>query len=416
MKKLEEERRKLTKQLKAEEELKQALEDFKQNALKREDELKTHQTRLLLEKEEYRVKILELDKKIEQMEIAVKNDDTKSIIDQKDQLIKSLKEESQTKLDQLQSEKEEAVKKLSEELQAIIQERETLKSNYKELENKKEEVDSELSKLENKKISLEEKIESQTKEIAKLNENIQNLKAEVDSQEKQIEKRDENIKTLRSQLDEILSSAESLEEKNKKIQEANKSDADVLRVELAGVKTENSILKDKWNQLEGAQNKIIERLDTAKSDLMKNIEALAKSEAENSELKRQIQLLNEQVDDLKKKLNHEKQSAERSIRLSTIGMMALKKTMVKKVIRAKPIISSTNEEEDEGELDEVHEEVISGPLTRKSTIVQRKVKYNGQEIDRSILDKPDWQLSAQEKYQKIYSWTLWKRKEARRKT
>ena len=81
--KLEEERRKLTNLLKAEEELKQELEDFKQNALKSEDELKTHQTRLLLEKEEYRVKVLELNKKIEQMKIAVKNDDTKSFIEKK---------------------------------------------------------------------------------------------------------------------------------------------------------------------------------------------------------------------------------------------------------------------------------------------------------------------------------------------
>ena len=398
--KLEEEKRKLTKQLKNEEELKEKFEEHKQNAIKKEDELKTFQTRLLLEKEEYRIKIMELDKKIEQMEIAVKNDDTKSIIEQKDNLLKSLKEESQAKIDQANAEKEEVTKKLTEEIQIVQQERDALKASYKELENKKEEVDAELSKLESRKNNLEEKIESQTKEIARLNENIQNLKNEVEAQEKKIESRDESLKTLRGQLDEFQQSAEGLEERNKKIQEVNQSEVDGLKIELAGIKAENTILKDKCdqikNELQKDHDKINERYELAKTDLMKNSEALAKSEAENSELKRQVEKLNKQVNELKIKLNHEKQSAEKQTRASTVAFMSLKKTIAQKVKPPATVIGDDVGEEPE----QVEEEVISGPFTRKSTIIKKKVKFGGQVIDPNILNKPDWLLTAQEKYQK----------------
>lgn len=100
------------------------------------------------------------------------------------------------------------------------------------------------------------------------------------------------------------------------------------------------------------------------------------------------------MDELKKQLNDLKLKSDRDVRRTTISMMTLQKAIVQKVQR--PHIK----EEGEGDYDEVHEGVYSGPFTRKSTIIKKKVKFNNQLIDPDIMNKPDWELTAKEKYQK----------------
>uniref|UniRef100_A0A7S3J3X7 Kinesin motor domain-containing protein n=1 Tax=Euplotes harpa TaxID=151035 RepID=A0A7S3J3X7_9SPIT len=393
---LEEEKRKVSKLAKVEEDLKNEIEEKKQATIRKEDELKSYQTKLLLEKEELRIQIMELDRKIEQMEVAINNDDTKVILEQKDETIKALKLELQEKVEKLQNEKDEEVKKVKDEIEAITQDRDTLKASLKELENNRADLVAKISKLENRKTNLEEKIDSQAKEISKLSESIQTLKDEITSNEASLEKKEETIKGLRVELDAFNSSASDLEARAKALQESSKQDTEQLKKELSELKVENIHLKSKADQLEQAQKEIernAERYDAARAESMKNSEALSKSEAENAELKRQIQKLIDANDTLKKKMSQIAANSEKQQRTSVVAIMNLKKTIAQKI--KAPVITSDDEE-----TEEVHEGIVSGPFTRKNTIIRKKVKFNNQVIDPSILNKPDWELTAQEKYHK----------------
>lgn len=397
--KLEREQERSNRLLKHEKELNDEIEEIHRSSSRVQDDLKDNIAKLNKEKSELHEKILELEKEKGTLENCVKeNTDTKELLEEKDEMIKALKTSVSKKVEEAEKAKDAQIAKIKEELEEMYKSKDKVSQEYNELQTKLDESvkskNDEIKKLEAEKQKIHDQIEQNEHELFKQKEAIQGLKGELEGEKNALDMKNQLISSLKDRLDLANQSVSELEIKNKQLEESSLKDSDQVVNDLKIAQQDNGELKDKLKQLEKqvkSQQSQIEELEGESMELKLATSALARANAENDTYKKLNKELNEQLDDLKKQLNNVKANSDRQVRMSTIAAMQLKKTIAKKIV---------SPEKDDEEPDEVTEGVYASPFVRKSTIIKKKIKFNNQIIDPSIMDKPDWELTATQKYQK----------------
>jgi len=377
------------------------IEEQQNSFSNKEEEYKLEISKLEKGKDDLQAKILEIEKEKDTLESCLKeNSDTKILLDEKDEMIQALKNSISMKVQQAEEVKNSEIHQLKQEIEEVSSEKLKIFGEFKNLEEKYEEdlknKNEQIKELDASRAELKESIDKKENEFFKLTEEKQSLESKIESDKNTISNKDELIQNLKERLEITQDTAKDLEIRNKNLEEASQQDAEEINKELTIYKADNEILKNKMSDLVKEKEKESERnntkLEAVRADLKVKSEENAKLDAENSEVKRQNTELTEKVDELKRKINDLKVKTDRQVRLSTIAMMNVQKNIAKKV--ARPVIEGNDD------LDEITEGIVTGPFTRKSTIIKKKIKFNNQIIDPSIMDKQDWELTATEKYQK----------------